>query len=170
MHDLSHLGPKKVFIFGDGSFFITETVVWGVIVALIIRILACWSAQQAAAGARGRSQVITRIRGRKSVRHGTVVMGVKLGTVFAPYMASIFFFMLLSNMLVVQFDGHIGRELYVRTGDHNIFPDPGNGGQVHVGVGEAKLEHMCSPYPFMIIINVIEDVLDAAFTGSATVR
>ena len=43
MHDLSHLGPKKVFIFGDGSFFITETVVWGVIVALVIGILASCS-------------------------------------------------------------------------------------------------------------------------------
>ena len=46
MHDLSHLGPKKIFIFGDGTFFITETVVWAVIVAVIIGVLACWSARR----------------------------------------------------------------------------------------------------------------------------
>ena len=63
MHDLSHLGPKKVFIFGDGSFFITETVVWGVLVS-----------QQAAAGSE-RQAGDCRIRGRKSVQHGTVCHG-----------------------------------------------------------------------------------------------
>ena len=71
MHDLSHLGPKKVFIFGDGSFFITETVVWGVIVALVIGILV---SQQAAAGSE-RQAGDCRIRGRKSVQYGTVCHG-----------------------------------------------------------------------------------------------
>ena len=74
MHDLSHLGPKKVFIFGDGSFFITETVVWGVIVALVIGILACWSASKLQRVPKGK-QVIADIRGRKSVQHGTVCHG-----------------------------------------------------------------------------------------------
>ena len=98
MHDLSHLGPKKVFIFGDGSFFITETVVWGVIVALIIGILACWSASKLQRVPKGK-QVIAEFVVEKAYSMVQSVMGVKLGTVFAPYMASIFFFMLLSNML-----------------------------------------------------------------------
>ena len=98
MHDLSHLGPKKVFIFGDGSFFITETVVWGVIVALVIGILACWSASKLQRVPKGK-QVIAEFVVEKAYSMVQSVMGVKLGTVFAPYMASIFFFMLLSNLL-----------------------------------------------------------------------
>ena len=134
MHDLSHLGPKKVFIFGDGSFFITETVVWGVIVALIIGILACWSASKLQRVPKGK-QVIA------AFQHA--------GTVRIPA-------------------GHIGRELYVRTGDHNIFPDPGNGGQVHGRRRQAEA--------YVLAVSVHDhhqrdrDVLDAAFTGSATVR
>ena len=79
MHDLSHLGPKKVFIFGDGSFFITETVVWGVIVALVIGILACWSASKLQRVPKGK-QVIAEFVVEKAYSMVQSVMGVKLGT------------------------------------------------------------------------------------------
>ena len=155
MHDLSHLGPKKVFIFGDGSFFITETVVWGVIVALIIGILACWSASKLQRVPKGK-QVIAEFVVEKAYSMVQSVMGVKLGTVFAPYMASIFFFMLLSNMLglfgfrPVTSDVNCTFALAITT----FFLIQGTGVKF-MGVG-GKLKHMCSPYPFMIIINVIE--------------
>ena len=148
MHDLSHLGPKKVFIFGDGSFFITETVVWGVIVALVIGILACWSASKLQRVPKGK-QVIAEFVVEKAYSMVQSVMGVKLGTVFAPYMASIFFFMLLSNLLglfgfrPVTSDLNCTFALAITT----FFLIQGTG---------VKFMHMCSPYPFMIIINLIE--------------
>lgn len=155
MHDLSHLGPKKVFIFGDGSFFITETVVWGVIVALVIGILACWSASKLQQVPKGK-QVIAEFVVEKAYSMVQSVMGVKLGTVFAPYMASIFFFMLLSNLLglfgfrPVTSDLNCTFALAITT----FFLIQGTGVKF-MGVG-GKLKHMCSPYPFMIIINLIE--------------
>lgn len=155
MHDLSHLGPKKVFIFGDGSFFITETVVWGVIVALVIGILACWSASKLQRVPKGK-QVIAEFVVEKAYSMVQSVMGVKLGTVFAPYMASIFFFMLLSNLLglfgfrPVTSDLNCTFALAITT----FFLIQGTGVKF-MGVG-GKLKHMCSPYPFMIIINLIE--------------
>ena len=143
MHDLSHLGPKKVFIFGDGSFFITETVVWGVIVALVIGILACWSASKLQRAPKGK-QVIAEFVVEKAYSMVQSVMGVKLGTVFAPYMASIFFFMLLSNLLglfgfrPVTSDLNCTFALAITT----FFLIQGTGVKF-MGVG-GKLKHMCS--------------------------
>ena len=147
MHDLSHLGPKKVFIFGDGSFFITETVVWGVIVALVIGILACWSASKLQRVPKGK-QVIAEFVVEKAYSMVQSVMGVKLGTVFAPYMASnllgLFGFRPVTSDLNCTF------ALAITT----FFLIQGTGVKF-MGVG-GKLKHMCSPYPFMIIINLIE--------------
>ena len=159
MHDLSHLGPKKVFIFGDGSFFITETVVWGVIVALVIGILACWSASKLQRVPKGK-QVIAEFVVEKAYSMVQSVMGVKLGTVFAPYIES-------AGTVWIP-SGNVGSELYVRTGDHNIFPDPGDRSQVHGCRRQAEA--------YVLSISVYDhnqldrDVLDAAFAGSATVR
>ena len=84
------------------------------------------------------------------------IMGVKLGTVFAPYMATIFFFMLFSNALglfgfrPVTSDINCTFALAITT----FFLIQGTGVK-YMGFG-GKLKHMCSPYPFMIFINVIE--------------
>lgn len=155
MHDLSHLGPKKVFIFGDGSFFITETVVWGVIVALIIGVVACWSASRMQRVPKGK-QVIAELVVDKAYNMVQSIMGVKLGTVFAPYMATIFIFMLLSNLMglfglrPVTTDVNCTFALAITT----FFLIQGTGIK-YMGLG-GKLKHMCSPYPFMIFINLIE--------------
>ena len=155
MHDLSHLGPKKIFIFGDGSFFITETVVWAVIVAVIIGILACWSASKLQKVPKGK-QVLAELIVDKAYGMVQSIMGVKLGTVFAPYMATIFFFMLFSNALglfgfrPVTSDINCTFALAITT----FFLIQGTGVK-YMGLG-GKLKHMCSPYPFMIFINVIE--------------
>ena len=162
MHDLSHLGPKKVFIFGDGSFFITETVVWGVIVALVIGILACWSASKLQRVPKGK-QVIAEFVVEKAYSMVQSVMGVKLGTVFAPYMASIFFFMLLSNLL-----GLFGFRPV--TSDLNC--------TFALAITTFFLIQGCrrQAEAYVLSISVYDhnqldrDVLDAAFAGSATVR
>lgn len=155
MHDLSHLGPKKVFIFGDGTFFITETVVWGIIVALIIGVLACWSAKKLQRVPKGK-QVLAEFIVENVYKMVQSIMGVKLGTVFAPYMATIFFFMLFSNMLglfgfrPVTTDVNCTFALAITT----FFLIQATGIKFQ-GVG-GRLKHMASPYPFMILINVIE--------------
>ena len=36
MIDINELGPRIIFSFGDGSFYITESTIYGVIIAAII--------------------------------------------------------------------------------------------------------------------------------------
>ena len=98
MHDLAHLGPKKVFIFGDGSFYLTETAVWGIIVAVIILVLALWSVRKMERIPRGK-QVVAELVVTKTYDMVKQIMGKDVGEAFAPYMGTIFFFLLISNML-----------------------------------------------------------------------
>lgn len=98
MHDLSHLGPKKVFIFGDGGFYLTETAVWGIIVAVVLIVLALWSVSKMERIPKGK-QAIAELVVTKTYDMVKAIMGPGVGEAFAPYMGTIFFFLLVSNML-----------------------------------------------------------------------
>lgn len=41
MHDVNHLGVRKIMGF-DGGIFITESVIWGVVIAAILVLIAVW--------------------------------------------------------------------------------------------------------------------------------
>ena len=42
MHDVSNVGPRIIFRFGDSGVYVTESVVFGAIVALVLIVLALW--------------------------------------------------------------------------------------------------------------------------------
>ena len=94
MHDLNHLGPRIIVGFGDGSVFITETVFFAVIVAAIMIALAFWSTRRLEQQPKGKQVVVEMIvEGIYKLTEGA--MG-KHNSHFAPYIGTLFIFLLLS--------------------------------------------------------------------------
>lgn len=155
MHDLAHLGPK--IIFKIGSVAITETVIWAIIVAIILIILALWSTSNLQRIPKGK-QVIAETIVTTVYKMVEQIMGQKLGRSFAPYMGTIFFFMLFSNMLglfglrPVTADVNTTFALSIST-----FVMVQVTGFRHMGF-RGKLSHMASPMKFLFVINLIDDI------------
>lgn len=155
MHE-GGLGPKIILSFGDGKFFVTETVFFGLIVAAIIAVTLIWLAS-------GLQRVPTK---KQAVAEFIVEFVYNLtrnamgqaNMAFAPYVGTIMLFILMGNAL-----GLFG--FRPTTADVNMtfalstitfFLIEFNSWR-SMGVGR-KLKHMCEPYPFMFPLKIIESV------------
>ncbi len=156
MHDLNNLGPRIIVGFGDSGVFITETVFFAIIVAVVMVVLALWSAHRLELRPKGKQVVAEMIvEGIYKLTEGT--MG-KHNSRFAPYIGTLFIFLLLANSLglwgfrPVTADVNTAFALALTTCflmQYNGIKSMGFGG---------KIKHMCSPYPFMLPLKIIEEV------------
>jgi F-type H+-transporting ATPase subunit a len=155
MEDLSNIGPK-VFMRFDNGLYITETVVANVIVAIILILLALWLTSDLKEKAKGK-QIIAEmiVKGIYDLVSGA--MG-KHCLKFAPYMGTLFIFIIFGNMLGLfgfrptTADVNMTFALAAMTFllvQYNGFKTMGFLG---------KLKHMCDPLPFMFPLKVIEEV------------
>ena len=154
MEGLSHLGPRIIISLNDGKFFITESVIFGVILAAVIAALAIWMTNN-----------LTAIPSKKQVVAETIVemvynltkrtMGAHCVN-FAPYIGTLIIFILLGNMLgllgfrPVTADVNMTFALSTVTFflvQFNSFRSMGFKG---------KIKHMCDPFPFLFPLKIIE--------------
>lgn len=157
MHDLNNLGPRIIFSFGeDSSFFITESVLFGAIVAIVIIIFALVSTRKLERDPKGLQGFAELI-----VEFVYNLVGDTMGKhneKFAPYIGTLFMFLLLGNSMgmwgfrPVTADVNVAFALGIITFcliQFNDFKTKGLKG---------KLKHMCDPYPFMFPLKIIEEV------------
>jgi len=97
MEELSHLGPRIIISLYDGKFFITETVMFGMILAVLIAILCLWLAKDLQK-VPTKKQVVAEIIVKFIYNLTKTTMGPH-NMAFAPYIGTIFIFILLGNML-----------------------------------------------------------------------
>ncbi|MDR0425461.1 MAG: F0F1 ATP synthase subunit A [Clostridiales Family XIII bacterium] len=154
MHDLSHIGPRNIMRIGE--VYISETVFFGLIVAAVLIALCLWMAhglQQVPKGKQVIAELIV-----KSIYDLVVGTMGKHCERFAPYMGTLFMFLILGNML-----GMFG--FRPTTADVNMtFALAGmtflmiqyNGFKTMGFVG--KIKHMCDPLPFMFPLKIIEEI------------
>jgi len=156
VHDLSNLGPRIIMSFGDGSVYITETVFFGMIVGAILIILALWSTHRMEKYPKGK-QVVAEFIVEAIYKMTTGTMGKSCSN-FAPYIGTLFIFLLLGNALglfgfrPVTADVNMTFALALITFiliHYNSVKSMG---------WKGKLKHMASPYPFMFLLSLIESI------------
>lgn len=156
MHDLNHLGPRIIITFGDGKIFITETVFFALLVAVVLVVLAFWMTDRMEKYPRGKQVVAEMIvEGIYKLTSGT--MGPH-NIRFAPYIGTLFIFLMTGSALglfgfrPVTADVNTAFAMGLTTFaliQYNGFKSMG-----FVG----KLKHMSSPYPFMLPLKIIEEL------------
>ena len=153
--DLSSIGsgPRIIISFNE-SVYITETVIFGVIVAAIIAAVLIWLAGNLTAKP-SKKQAIAEIIVEFVYNMTTKVMG-KANINFAPYIGTIFIFLIFGSALgifgfrAVTADMNMTFALSTITFfliQYNSFKSMGFTG---------KLKHMCDPYPFLFPLKIIE--------------
>ncbi|MEG0291852.1 MAG: F0F1 ATP synthase subunit A [Anaerovoracaceae bacterium] len=155
MEDLSNLGPRIILKIGD-HFYLTETFFWGLIVAVVLIIGAFYLTRRMEKIPRGR-QIVAELIVEKVYNLVEDTMG-KEGIKYAPYIGTVFGFLILGNGL-----GLFG--LRPATADINMtfafsiltFLIIQRQGIKSYGV-RGKLKEMCEPYTFMFPLKVVEQI------------
>lgn len=153
--NVNELGPRIIMSFFDGKLVITESTLGGIIVAVVLAIVFIWLGSRLETVPRGK-QIVAEFIVEKvySLTEGN--MG-KENLWFAPYVGSLFAFILVGSSL-----GLIG--LRPLTADVNMtfglslctfLTIQTMGFKTHGFKG--KIKEMCSPYPFMFPLKIIED-------------
>lgn len=156
MIDIDELGSRIIIAFGDGSIFLTESTLFGIIVAIIMAILGIWLGSGLKRVPKGK-QVIAEFIVGWIYKYTEENMG-KENNKFAPYIGTIFGFILFGSSLGIFGIRPITADLNVTFALSGLtfILIQAYGLKKHGVVG--KLREMCDPYPFMFPIKLMEEI------------
>ncbi len=154
MHSIEHLGPRKIFAIGD--VFITETVIYFWIIAALMITFAIIATRKLEREPKG-IQLVAEMIVEFVYNFTEGAMG-KRNSNFAPYIGTLFIFLILGNSLglwglrPVTADVNTTFALAIITFilvHYNSIKTKGIKG--YIG-------HMSAPYPFMLPINLVGEL------------
>lgn len=156
MINVDELGARIIIGFGDGSVFISESTLWAMIVAAILAVLGIWLGHGLKVVPDSKRQIAAEFIVEKIYGYAQSNLG-KNAENFAPYIGTIFGYILIGSSLglfgirPITADINITGSLALLT-----FLLIQASGFRYLGV-RGKLHHLCSPYAFMLPMNLMED-------------
>jgi len=158
MHDVSQLGPRIIIEFDSGplkGFFITETVIWAVIVAVILIIFTFVSTRKLKQYPTG-IQAFAEFLVELVYKYVKDTMGPR-NMVFAPFIGTLFFFLLIGNSLGLLGFRPVTADLNTTFAMAGMVFIIIQYNAVKSGGIKHYLKHFAEPYPFMIPIKILEE-------------
>ena len=156
MLNINELGARIIFSFGDGKLFITESTLFGILIAAFLAILGIWLGSRLETVPRGK-QVFAEFIVEWVYKFTEKHMG-KANSNFAPYIGTLLAFVFCASSLGVfgvrpiTADLNVAFALSIMTMAMIIF----NSTRVHGFRG--RLKHMCEPYVFMLPLKILEEI------------
>lgn len=156
MLNINELGARIIFSFGDGKLFITESTLFGILIAVFLAILGIWLGSRLEKVPRGK-QVFAEFIVEWVYKFTEKHMG-KANSNFAPYIGTLLAFVFCASSLGVfgvrpiTADLNVAFALSIMTMVMIIF----NSTRVHGFRG--RLKHMCEPYVFMLPLKILEEI------------
>lgn len=156
MINVDELGARIVIGFGDGKVFLSESTLWGMIIAAIIAALGIWLGHGLKTVPTTKRQIAAEFIVEKIYGYAQSNLG-KNAENFAPYIGTIFGYILIGSSLGLFGIRPITADINV-TGSLALltFLLIQASGFRYLGF-KGKLRHMCEPYPFMLPMNLMED-------------
>lgn len=156
MLNINELGARIIFSFGDGKLFITESTLFGILIAVFLAILGIWLGSRLEKVPRGK-QVFAEFIVEWVYKFTEKHMG-KANSNFAPYIGTLLAFVFCASSLGVfgvrpiTADLNVAFALSIMTMAMIVF----NSTKVHGFRG--RLKHMCEPYVFMLPLKILEEI------------
>lgn len=156
MHDLNHLGPRRVISLFDGQFFITETVIFAVIIAIILIIFAFVSTRNMQRYPKGAQRVAELIVEFTYKTVGDTMGKHNIG--FAPYIGTLFLFLLLGNALGLFGFRPVTADVNTTFAFSLITFFLIQYSSIKSHSLKGYLKHFADPYPFMVPLKIVEEI------------
>ncbi|MDO5302425.1 MAG: FoF1 ATP synthase subunit a [Clostridia bacterium] len=154
MVSYDELGARIIISFGDGSVFITESTLWGLIVAAILAVLGIWLGSGLEKIPKGK-QVIAEFIVGWLYKFTDANLG-KENRGYAPYIGTIFGFILLGSSLGIFGIRPITASLNVTAALAVLTFLLIQSSAIRTHGVKGRIKEMCEPYPFMFPLEVIE--------------
>ena len=154
MVSYDELGARIIISFGDGSIFITESTLWGLIVAAILAVLGIWLGSGLEKIPKGK-QVIAEFIVGWLYKFTDANLG-KENRGYAPYIGTIFGFILLGSSLGIFGIRPITASLNVTAALAVLTFLLIQSSAIRTHGVKGRIKEMCEPYPFMFPLEVIE--------------
>lgn len=156
MLEFDELGPRIILSLADGKLLITESTIFGIIVAVILAVMGIWLGSGLKTVPKGK-QVVAEIIVGWIYKYTRENMGEE-NEGFAPYIGTIFGFIAFGSALGIIGLRPISADLNVTFALSGLtfFLIQYNGIR-KLGI-KGRLQEMCDPYPFMFPLKVLEDV------------
>lgn len=157
MINVDELGARIIIAFGDGKVFLTESVLWGFIIAAILAVLGIWLGSGLKVKPTTKRQILAEFIVEKIYAFAEGTLG-KDAERYAPYVGTIFLYILVGSSL-----GLLG--LRPITADVNVTFSLSiltflliQINSVRVLGVRGRIRHLSSPLPLMLPLNLIEEV------------
>lgn len=156
MIDIEELGARIIFSFGDGAICITESTIFGIVVAAVLSILGIWLGSRLEKVPKGKQIIAEALVGW--VYNFTEENMGKKNSGYAPYVGTILAFSFLASSLglfgirPITADLNVTAALALLTFLMILINSIRKQGLA------GKIKHMCDPYPFMFPLKLIEEV------------
>lgn len=154
MISYEELGARIIISFGDGSIFITESTLWGIVVAVVLAVLGIWLGSGLQKIPKGK-QVIAELIVGWIYKFSDQNLG-KENRCYAPYIGTIFGFILLGSSLGIFGIRPITASLNVTAALAALTFLLIQTSAIRTHGLKGRLKEMCEPYPFMFPLEIIE--------------
>ncbi|MDD6043745.1 MAG: F0F1 ATP synthase subunit A [Eubacteriaceae bacterium] len=154
MIQVNELGARIIISFGDGSVFITESTLWGIVVAVFLAIIGIWLGSGLQKIPKGK-QVIAELIVGWIYKFSDENLG-KENRKYAPYIGTIFLFILTGSSLGVFGIRPITASLNVTAALAALTFLLIQLSAIRTHGLKGRLKELCQPYPFMFPLEIIE--------------
>lgn len=157
MHSTEHLGPRIIFgLKGNDSIFITETVLFAIIVSVILVVFALWSTRKMERHPKG-AQAYAELIVEFIYNLVEDTMG-KHNSKFAPYIGTLFMFLIVGNCLGMFGFRPVTADMNTTFALAAITFILIQFNSIKTRSLKGHFKHMAEPYPFMFPIKLIEEI------------
>ena len=157
MLSVEELGARIIVGIGDGKLYLSESTLWGLIIAAVLAVTGIWMGSRLETVPTTKRQLAAEIIVEKLYGYARQNLGSE-AVRYAPYMGSLFAYIIAGSMLgllglrpvTADINSAMGLSLLsfllIQTSSIRAL---GLRGRMH---------HLCSPYPFMLPLHLIEEV------------
>lgn len=157
MLNVEELGARIIVGFGEGKLFLTESTLWGLILAGILAAVGVWLGSGLKTVPSTKRQLVAEFLVEKVYSYSEDNLGPQ-GQRYAPYIGTIFAYILTGSALGVLGLRPITADINVTFGLALLSFLLIQGSSIRALGLQGRLHHMCQPYPFMFPLHIIEEV------------
>ena len=157
MLNVDELGARIILSFGDGTVYLTESTLWGMIVAAVLAVAGVILGSGLKKVPQTKRQLVAEFIVDKLYSYGQSNLGT-YAEMYTPFIGTMFLYLLAGSALGVLGIRPITADINVAFSLSILSFLLIQGSSIHVLGLKGKIKHMCDPYPFMLPLNLIEEV------------
>ena len=157
MLSVEELGARIIVGIGDGRLYLTESTLWGFIIAAILAVTGIWLGSRLETVPTTKRQLAAELIVEKLYGYARQNLGSE-AVRYAPYMGSLFAYIIAGSMLGLLGLRPVTADINSAMGLSLLSFLLIQTSSIRALGLRGRMQHLCSPYPFMLPLHLIEEV------------